>query len=305
MAGALTLSRPATQTAQVSEPLASDRLATGPYTGTRDGWSAVEGRLTRTAWRIRGSDATTLQLLEPLRRKLRSEGFDILYECDTDACGGFDFRYALTVISEPEMHVDLGDFRYLAASKGQGATRQSIALLVSRSAESGFIQVTEIGPFDPAAVTAAVSTKSPDPVEPVASPQPLPQPATRISDLATAIEAQGAVPLDDLVFQTGAATLGPGTFKSLTELSAYLAAHPDRVVTLVGHTDAEGPLDVNIAISRKRAQAVVDRLVTDYGVNRSQLAAQGVGFLSPRASNLTAEGRTENRRVEAMLASTR
>lgn len=302
---ALTIPLPATRTAQVSEPLASDRLATGPYTGAPDDWTPVEGRLSRTAWRTSGSAATTLQMLDPLRRDLRNAGYEILFECDTDACGGFDFRYALTVISEPEMHVDLGDFRYLAARKGEGETSQSVALLVSRSAESGFVQVTEVGPFDPSAVTAAVSTKSPDPVETIAPDQPAVRSATGTVDLATAIEARGKVALDDLVFQTGAAALGAGSFRSLTELSAYLATHPDRIVTLVGHTDAEGPLDVNIAISRRRAQAVVDRLVADYGVSRSQLAAQGVGFLSPRASNLTAEGRTENRRVEAMLTSTR
>jgi OOP family OmpA-OmpF porin len=50
---------------------------------------------------------------------------------------------------------------------------------------------------------------------------------------------------------------------------------------------------------------VVDRLVSLHGVNPAQLTADGVGYLSPLASNLTPEGRSQNRRVEAMITSTR
>jgi OOP family OmpA-OmpF porin len=113
------------------------------------------------------------------------------------------------------------------------------------------------------------------------------------------------VALDDLVFDSGSADLGPGVFGSLASLSAYLAANPTRRITLVGHTDATGDLASNIALSKRRAESVRDRLVQTYGVPPDQIGAEGAGFLSPRASNLTAEGRTENRRVEAMLASTR
>ncbi len=76
-------------------------------------------------------------------------------------------------------------------------------------------------------------------------------------------------------------------------------------VILVGHTDASGPLDMNVAVSRKRAESVVARLINVYGVPSAQVSAEGVGYLSPRASNLTDEGRHKNRRVEAVLASTR
>jgi outer membrane protein OmpA-like peptidoglycan-associated protein len=87
-------------------------------------------------------------------------------------------------------------------------------------------------------------------------------------------------------------------------LADYLAAQPDLSVALVGHTDASGSLDGNIVISKRRAGSVLERLVSDYGVARRQLDAQGMGYLSPIASNQTQEGRDANRRVEVIVTST-
>ncbi len=75
-------------------------------------------------------------------------------------------------------------------------------------------------------------------------------------------------------------------------------------MALVGHTDFAGALDSNIALSKKRAASVADRLVQSYGVNRTQLDPEGVGYLAPRATNQTDAGRTQNRRVEVMITST-
>ena len=75
-------------------------------------------------------------------------------------------------------------------------------------------------------------------------------------------------------------------------------------VLLVGHTDAAGGLEANIALSRRRAASVVAHLVGELGVSRAQVSAEGVGYLVPRASNLTDQGRAENRRVEVVLTST-
>jgi OOP family OmpA-OmpF porin len=70
---------------------------------------------------------------------------------------------------------------------------------------------------------------------------------------------------------------------------------------LVGHSDAVGGLEGNIAISKQRAEAVRQRLISKYGIQKSRITAQGIAFLSPRASNQTPEGREQNRRVEAVV----
>ena len=90
----------------------------------------------------------------------------------------------------------------------------------------------------------------------------------------------------------------------MARLGAYLLANPDKTVALVGHTDAEGSLAGNIALSQRRAASVLERLVSVYGVPRSQMEAEGVGYLAPRLSNLTEEGRRKNRRVEVIMTST-
>ena len=60
-----------------------------------------------------------------------------------------------------------------------------------------------------------------------------------------------------------------------------------------------------MALSRRRAAEVKHRLEEQFGIEPARIEAQGVGYLVPRASNLTEEGRERNRRVEAVLTSTR
>lgn len=277
--------------AESANPATSYRLLTGPWKdGSAEG-TGLEGARSDKAWRLRGNQQTTLQILAPLRVQIEAAGYRVLYECDTDACGGFDFRYALDLTPEPEMHVDLGDFRYLAARRGS----EWLALTVSRSSESGFVNLTSLSAQD---VTPAA------PENPLAAPQAAPDISLAPGSFAATIEGRGAVALDDLIFESGAAALGPEDFASLGALSDYLATRPDARIVLVGHTDATGSLDANIALSRQRAEAVRARLVKDYSVAPAQLSAEGAGWLAPRATNLTEEGRLKNRRVEAILAST-
>ena len=113
----------------------------------------------------------------------------------------------------------------------------------------------------------------------------------------------GHAVLEGLSFETGSAQLAAGDYEVLQTLADLLASKPDLVVALVGHTDSSGSLDGNIALSKRRAGSVLERLVSDYGVPRRQLDAQGMGYLAPIATNLTEEGRTVNRRVEVIITS--
>ncbi len=186
----------------------------------------------------------------------------------------------------------MGDYRYLVA-KRPGDPDEYVSLIVSRSANAGFVQITRIGaPETGPAITAM--TNAPDPQTIVIAEGPVGQ----------QLESMGHATLDDLYFETGSSKLGADTFVSLAGLAQYLTENPGRKVVLVGHTDAEGGLDGNIILSRRRAAAVVERLIQQYDVSASQISADGVGYLAPRASNLTEEGRTQNRRVEVILTST-
>ena len=98
--------------------------------------------------------------------------------------------------------------------------------------------------------------------------------------LITRLEEAGHVVLADLNFATGASDLSEGAYASLDTLAAYLAADPARQVALVGHTDSEGALETNIALSQRRAASVRDRLVNTHGTAPGQVSAEGVGFLA-------------------------
>ena len=302
-APALTFPAPAEQTARQGSAHGSFALPVGPWADGRVERLALTGAVEHQSWRLPAMAGGTLGLMQDLSGQLVASGYAPLFDCETDFCGGFDFRFETKVLPEPEMHVDLGDFRFLAARKGTGKSADYLALLVSRAGDVGFVQLSHVGPAGSRVALAAKPVVAP--VVPAAPVMPAAPVAASAATLSDALENRGNVVLEDLSFASGATALSSGPFSSLAELAAYLAAHPERAVLIVGHTDAVGPLAVNVALSRQRAQSVVDRLVADHGVDPAQISAGGVGFLAPRASNLTDEGRQKNRRVEAVLASTR
>lgn len=280
--------------AEVVSPLDSYAIPTDIWADGELPVKMVEGTLIRQAWRIEAPSLTTLQLLRPLREQLRNDRFRIIFECQTEACGGFDFRFGTETLPPPQMQINIGDFRFLSAERTGSDGLEHVSLFVSRTAQAGYVQVTRVGPAQ-ADTEALVATTAPAvrSADVPASP-----------DITALLERDGYAALEDLTFATGSAQLGAQQFSSLQVLADYLQALPDRTVALVGHTDSSGSLAGNIALSKQRAGSVLERLVNDYEVSRRQLEAQGMGYLSPIASNLTEEGREANRRVEVIITST-
>jgi OOP family OmpA-OmpF porin len=292
-AQALTLDLPGspTRVLEDTEALGDHRLATGPWADGVLPARILEGAITREVFQTDLPGLTTLQLLAPLREQIAAQGYRTLLDCEGEACGGFDFRAAIEVLPPPGMFVDLADFRYLSAEKGN----EALSLLVSRSAGTGFVQIIRVAPSDSPAPPLAPA------VTPIETPPVLPVTPAEPDGFGADFEAQGRVILQGLAFGSGSAELAPGGEAALGALAGYLATNPDRRVAIVGHTDATGALEVNIALSKRRAQAVAEALVREHGVARARLQAEGMGWLSPIATNLTPEGREANRRVEAVL----
>lgn len=298
-APALTLDLPARVIGEErrSEVPGSYALPLAPFDGVSVPSRTVEGALDQRAFQLEAPGRTSLAVMAPLRDQVLAAGFTILFECETRSCGGFDFRFGTDVIPEPEMHVDIGDFRFLSAEKDG----EALSILVSRSASSGFVQVTRVTAAD---VPDAPVQETID-LEEEERPRGVVTPAETDRSIGPALEGQGSAVLEDLVFASGAAALAEGDYASLSALAAWLAANPDATIALVGHTDASGSLAANIALSERRAEAVAQVLIETYGADRARISAEGVGFLAPRATNQTDEGRQKNRRVEAVVTSTR
>lgn len=299
----------AVETAVRTQDRARHDFPVAPFGGSAVPMRQAEGRLEMRAWRLEGTRDSTLALMEPLAQQVEAAGYRVVFECEARGCGGFDFRYGMEVLPEPEMHVDLGDFRYLLAADGDGSL---LNLLVSRVLDRGFVQMTVVVPGGaPVAQVAPVQQEAATPVAeaPEADLAPAPEaqapaaPAAPAPEgLAEALAQRGSAVLEDLVFASGKAVLEAGDYASLTELAAWLKANPAVMVTLVGHTDATGSLAANTALSRARAEAVRARLL-DLGVEAARVGAEGAGYLAPRDTNQTAEGRQRNRRVEVVVTS--
>lgn len=290
-AAALDLQLPVTATLarEITREADTILLPTGVFADGAVPQVRLEGQITERAWHLPVSGLTTLQILLPLRDELEKSDWAVVLDCFAAECGGFDFRFKTPVLTAPDMFVDLFDFRYLHARRGAGDAVEHVALMVSSAGQTGYVQITHVRP---GAVPAEVE-RAPAPA--------VGADAADAAGLGARLLSEGHVILDDLDLASGAGQLGPGPYASLQALAAFLLERPGRRVALVGHTDSVGGFESNITLSRTRAEAVRERLVSTYGVPSVQVEAQGIGALSPVASNRTVEGRERNRRVEAVL----
>lgn len=281
------------RTFEESRPSSTYGIPSGPHSQGIIPKQFVDGSIERTVLRIKG-DIPTLELIAEFHEFFASQGFAEIYSCQTKDCGGFDFLSGMDVATTPEMHVDLGDFRFLSVARNLGSEVEIVELLASRGTLNGFAQITAatgVGRYEGPILELNETEKLP------------PRTAARSfsAPLGQSIVENGYVVLEGLSFLSGAPNLENIGFPELEELAAFLNERPDAVVALVGHTDAIGSLDSNINLSLQRARSVRNRLVETHGVQSRQVTVRGVGFLAPRATNETEAGRMLNRRVEVVL----
>jgi len=103
-----------------------------------------------------------------------------------------------------------------------------------------------------------------------------------------------------ILFDVDRALLQDEAKANLEELAGILNKYEDTVILIEGHTDATGSEEYNLDLSKKRAQAVANHLSTS-GVLSTRFTLMGYGESQPIASNETADGRQENRRVEVAI----
>jgi outer membrane protein OmpA-like peptidoglycan-associated protein len=109
------------------------------------------------------------------------------------------------------------------------------------------------------------------------------------------------VNLSDVLFDTARADLKPGAREKLSRVVGIVLSHPGLRMEVEGHTDSVGSDSYNLQLSERRAASVRAYLVTA-GVAPTAVATSGRGEASPVASNATAAGRQQNRRVELLVS---
>lgn len=99
-----------------------------------------------------------------------------------------------------------------------------------------------------------------------------------------------------VLFASGSANIVTESQSLLAELAGIFAVCPDASIYVEGHTDADGDAEANLLLSLSRAETVVDALI-GLGVSPDRLYAVGYGESLPIASNETAAGKAQNRRI--------
>ena len=120
--------------------------------------------------------------------------------------------------------------------------------------------------------------------------------------LETRESARGLiVNLSDVLFDTGSANLKSGTREKLAKVAGILLSHPGLKIQVEGHTDSVGDVSYNQRLSENRAESVRSYIVGQ-GIAHDAVGTAGFGEAHPVASNSTAEGRQQNRRVELIVS---
>ncbi len=112
-----------------------------------------------------------------------------------------------------------------------------------------------------------------------------------------AIQETGKFVTNNILFETGKATLKPESMEEIQKVADYMKKNPTARFEVQGHTDNQGSDKINDPLSQQRAEAVVKAL-EGLGVDGFNLRAVGKGSHVPVADNSTADGRAKNRRVE-------
>ena len=121
--------------------------------------------------------------------------------------------------------------------------------------------------------------------------------ATDMSAVEKAIAETGKFVTNNILFETGKATLKPESMAEIQKVADFMKKNPSVRFEVQGHTDNQGSDAVNDPLSQQRAEAVVKAL-EQLGCDPFNMRAVGKGSHEPVASNSTDEGRAKNRRVE-------
>ncbi|MDP3262606.1 MAG: OmpA family protein [Tabrizicola sp.] len=107
----------------------------------------------------------------------------------------------------------------------------------------------------------------------------------------------------DVLFATDSATLRPDLTRDIKAVASSLLRYPNSTIEVIGHTDNTGSAAYNQDLSQRRAVSVAN-ILRESGVPNGRVTAFGRGEDAPIASNMTPEGRAQNRRVEIIIRPT-
>jgi len=234
-------------------------------------------------WKIKNFSRTVDEIQKEIKNSLALNEYEIIFECDFKSCGGFKFRFNSNILNMPEMFVNLGNYKFLTAKAINYEKSKFISYIISVGKNTGYIQINQFG----------------EEIEKNIKKEHSKNLSKSLS--ANFNDNRGSIILEGLKFKPGSADILESDLRILSDLANFLILNKKEKIILVGHTDASGPIKSNIKLSKDRAESVQKLFVKKFNVSPNQITIDGVGFLSPIASNNTEEGREQNRRVEVII----
>ena len=117
-------------------------------------------------------------------------------------------------------------------------------------------------------------------------------------DVSKTLFATGRYVTHGILFDVNSDAIRKESAPVLQQIAEALAAQPAVKLRIEGHTDSSGDPAQNLGLSKRRAEAVKNALVKQYGIAADRMTTEGFGDTKPTAKNDTPQGRAENRRVE-------
>jgi outer membrane protein OmpA-like peptidoglycan-associated protein len=117
-------------------------------------------------------------------------------------------------------------------------------------------------------------------------------------DFSHAVMSDGRFVTHGILFDTGSDRLKPESGAVLKSIAAGLQANASLKWKIEGHTDSTGDAALNLDLSKRRAAAVKQVLVSEFQIDAARLTTDGLGATKPLEPNDTPQGRAQNRRVE-------
>ncbi len=117
-------------------------------------------------------------------------------------------------------------------------------------------------------------------------------------DLRRKLLEEGKVSTNGILFNSGSANIQPQSMGIIRQISQVLQQDASIKLKIVGHTDSDGSDANNLKLSKDRAEAVKNSLISVYGIAADRLVSEGKGENEPVGDNSTPEGKSQNRRVE-------
>jgi OmpA-OmpF porin, OOP family len=267
----------------------------------------LEGALTRIVY-VLPDQRSPLEVLRNYEDVVRQSGGEVEYECKHEECGG-DPRKASGggggSMSLVQFFVYESQIKDKLFSNGRCALTSRIddqryfSARLPQANGDAYATVHTFANVDNRPDCRALNGRTIALVhvlEPKAREQKMV--VVEAAEMAKSLTTQGSISLYGIHFDFDKSDIKPESRPAMDEISKLLEADPTLNILIVGHTDGTGTHEYNIELSSRRAQAVMDELVSAYGISDKRLAAAGAGMMAPVATNDTEEGRAKNRRVE-------